>query len=87
MEQLNKEEAALKKKTEVEELKQQVAETKKTVAKLRGNTCYREGKASSQTTKQPTKSDDMTRMKKSQFLADIRAIFYQITDNLSNDTS
>ena len=87
MEQLNKEEAALKKRTEVEELKQQVAEKKKAVATLRGNTCYRKGKASSQTTKQPTKSDDMTRMKKSQFLADIRAIFYQITDNLSIDTS
>ena len=45
LEQFNKEEAALKKRTEVEELKRQVAE-KKTVPKLRGNTCYRKGKAS-----------------------------------------
>ena len=58
LDQLNKEEAALKKKTEVEELKRQVAEKKKAVAKLRGNTCNRKGKTS-QTTKQPTKSDDM----------------------------
>ena len=57
LDQLNKEEAALKKKTEVEELKRQVAEKKKAVAKLRGNTCNRKGKTS-QTTKQPTKSDD-----------------------------
>ena len=58
LDQLNKEEAALKKWTEVEELKRQVAEKKKAVAALRGNTCNRKGKTS-QTTKQPTKSDDM----------------------------
>ena len=58
LEQLNKEDTSLKKRTEVDDLRRQVAE-KKSVAALRGNTHFK-NKALSQLTKLLTKSDDVT---------------------------